>query len=132
MKKNPLFLILITGLSVSACNNQSAGTDASADLQNNPLMEESTLPYSTPDFSKIKDEHFKPAFIEALRQQTEAINEITSNSEEPTFDNTVLAIEKSGVLLERVSNHFYALTGANPTAELDELQAFLAQKLSAP
>ena len=125
MKKNSLFLVLITGLSVSACN-QSTETETSADLQNNPLMEESTLPYSTPDFSKIKNEHFKPAFIEAMRQQTEAVNQITANEEEATFENTVLALEKSGVLLERVSNTFYALTGSNTNEELQNIQEFLA------
>jgi len=130
MKKNALFLILITGLSVSACN-QSTETNTGADLQNNPLMEESTLPYATPNFSKIKNEHFKPAFLEAMRQQTEAIDQITANKEEPTFDNTVLAIEKSGILLERVSNPFYALTGADTNDELEEIQEFLAPKLSA-
>src|SRR5690554_3857006 len=130
MKKNSLFLVLITGLSVSACN-QSTETETSADLQNNPLMEESTLPYSTPDFSKIKNEHFKPAFIEAMRQQTEAVNQITANEEEATFENTVLALEKSGVLLERVSNPFYALTGANTNEELQNIQEFLAPELSA-
>jgi len=130
MKKNSLFLILAIALS-TACNNQSGDTEKSADLQNNPFMEESTLPYSVPDFSKIKNEHFKPAFLEGMKQQTDSIKKITSNKEEPTFDNTVLALEKSGELLERVGNTFYALTGANTNDELQDIQEFLAPKLSA-
>jgi peptidyl-dipeptidase Dcp len=128
MKKPSLLLILALGLSVSACTDKS---DKIADLKDNPFMEESTLPYFAPDFTKIKNEHFKPAFLEGMRQQTEAINTITSNTEEPTFDNTVLAIEKSNELLGRVSRVFSALTGANTNDELQEVQSFLAPLLSA-
>ena len=128
MKKPSLLLILAVGLSVSACTDQ---LDQSADLKDNPFMEESTLPYFAPDFTKIKNEHFKPAFIEGMRQQTEAINAITSNTEEPTFDNTVLAIEMSNELLGRVSRAFSALTGAHTNDELQEVQSFLAPLLSA-
>ena len=130
MKKNSLFLILAIAFS-TACNNQSGDKEKSADLQNNPFMEESKLPYSVPDFSKIKNEHFKPAFLEGMRQQTDSIKKITSNQKEPTFDNTVLALEKSGELLERVGNTFYTLTGANTNDELQDIQEFLAPKLSA-
>src|SRR5690606_29141471 len=128
MKKQSLILILAIGLGVSACTDNA---EKVADLKDNPFMEESTLPYFAPDFTKIKNEHFKPAFIEGMRQQTEAINQITANTEEPTFDNTVLAIEKSNELLGRVSRVFSALTGANTNDELQEVQSFLAPQLSA-
>ncbi len=128
MKKQSLLLILAIGLGVSACTDNA---DKVADLKDNPFMEESTLPYFAPDFTKIKNEHFKPAFIEGMRQQTESINQITSNTDEPTFDNTVLAIEKSNELLSRVSRVFSALTGAHTNAELQEVQTFLAPQLSA-
>ena len=128
MKKPSLLLILAIGLSVSACTENS---EKIADLKDNPFMEESTLPYYAPDFTKIKNEHFKPAFLEGMRQQTEAINLIASNTEEPTFENTVLAIEKSNELLGRVSRVFSALTGANTNDELQEVQSFLAPLLSA-
>lgn len=128
MKKQSLILILAIGLGVSACTDNA---EKVADLKDNPFMEESTLPYFAPDFTKIKNEHFKPAFIEGMRQQTEAINQITANTEEPTFDNTVLAIEKSNELLGRVSRTFSALTGANTNDELQEVQSFLAPQLSA-
>lgn len=128
MKKPSLFLLLAVGLSISACSDSA---EKNADLKDNPFMEESTLPYFAPDFTKIKTEHFKPAFIEGMRQQTEAINAITSNTEEPTFDNTVLAIETSNEMLSRVSRAFSALTGANTNDELQAIQTFLAPQLSA-
>lgn len=128
MKKQTLLLILAVGLGISACSDNA---EKVADLKDNPFMEESTLPYFAPDFTKIKNEHFKPAFIEGMRQQTEAINQITANAEEPTFDNTVLAIETSNELLSRVSRAFSALTGANTNDELQEVQTFLAPQLSA-
>lgn len=128
MKKQSLILILAVGLGVTACTDNA---EKIADLKDNPFMEESTLPYFVPDFTKIKTEHFKPAFIEGMRQQTEAISQITANAEEPTFDNTVLAIEKSSELLGRVSRTFSALTGANTNDELQEVQTFLAPQLSA-
>ena len=114
--------------SLASCDNN---TDSSANLKDNPFMEESTLPYFAPDFDKIKNEHFKPAFLEGMKQQTEAISQITTNKEEPTFDNTVIAIEKSNELLSRVSRTFSALTGAHTNPELQEVQTFLAPKLSA-
>src|SRR5690606_27128248 len=128
MKKPSLFLLLAVGLSISACSDSA---EKNADLKDNPFMEESTLPYFAPDFTKIKTEHFKPAFIEGMRQQTEAINAITSNTEEPTFDNSVLAIETSNETLSRVSRAFSALTGANTNDELQAIQTFLAPQLSA-
>ena len=128
MKKQSILLIVAVGLSVSACTNSNETT---AKLKDNPFMKESTLPYSVPDFTKIKNEHFKPAFIEGMKQQTDAINQITSNNESPTFDNTVLAIEKSSALLDRVSRTFSALTGAHTNDELQETQTFLAPLLSA-
>lgn len=128
MKKTSLLLILAVGLSISACNNEGGNT---ANLKDNPFMEESTLPYFAPDFSKIKTEHFKPAFLEGMKQQSDAIGVITSNTEEPTFENTVLAIEMSNELLSRVSRAFSALTGANTNKELQDIQEFLAPELSA-
>lgn len=127
MKKQSLLLILAVGLGVSACNDSST----TAELKDNPFMEESSLPYFAPDFTKIKNEHFKPAFIEGMRQQSDAIRQITENEEVPSFDNTVLAIEKSNELLGRVSRVFSALTGANTNSDLQQIQSELAPQLSA-
>src|SRR5690625_392491 len=93
-------------------------------------MEESSLPYHAPDFSKIKDEHFQPALLEGMKQQEKAIQEIINNTEEPTFENTILAIEKSSALLDRVAAVFYSLTSANRNDKITEIQEFIAPKLS--
>jgi peptidyl-dipeptidase Dcp len=90
--------------------------------ENNPFFKESALPYSAPDFTKIKNKHFKPALLEAMKQQSNAINKIVENSEKPTFDNTILALEKSKVMLDRVENVFNALTGANTNDTLKKVQ----------
>ena len=117
--KNPLIIILALGLNVSAFSyNMNINPKGDSELKDNPLIEESTLPYFAPDFTKIKVEHFKPAILEGMAQQQKIIEEITSNPDAPTFENTVLALEKSDVLLNRASTPFYALTGAHTNEEL--------------
>jgi len=70
----------------------------------NPLLTESTLDYQAPDFSKIRPAHFVPAIEEGIRIQLAEIDSITSNTAAPTFENTVLAYEKSGRLLARATS----------------------------
>lgn len=88
----------------------------------NPLMEESTLPYGAPDFSRIRTEHYLPALKEGIRQQREAIRKITNNRKAPTFQNTIVAYEESGRMLDRVSSIFFALTSALRTPEVIAIQ----------
>ena len=97
----------------------------------NPLLTESTLPYGAPDFSRIKDEHFKPAMLEGIAQQQKTVNEIANNTAEPTFENTVLALEKSGELLNRASGIFNALAGANTNETLQAIEEEMAPKFAA-
>ncbi|MCF6181336.1 M3 family metallopeptidase [Lutibacter sp.] len=92
------------------------------DISNNPFLKESVLPYYAPDFTKIKNKDFKPALLEAMKQQSTAIAKIAKNSEKPTFDNTILALEKSRAMLDRVGNIFNALTGANTNDTLKKVQ----------
>lgn len=98
----------------------------SNDLSNNPFLKESTLPYYAPDFDKIKNKDFKPAILEGLKQQSEAVKTIISNSKKPTFDNTILALEKSTVLLSRVSTIFNALAGANTNDTIKKVEKEIA------
>ncbi len=88
----------------------------------NPLLEESTLPFYAPDFTQIKDSDFRPAFQKAMNEQNATISKIINNKEKATFENTILELEKSGDLLEQVSNVFYALTGANTNDSLKVIQ----------
>lgn len=100
-------------------------------MKDNPLVQESTLPYFAPDFTKIKDEHFQPALQYAFQVEREAIEKIAQNPEAPTFENTLVEMEKAHELIDRISNVFYALTGANTNETLKKLEAEMAPKFAA-
>ncbi len=104
---------------------QSFGADA------NPFAAESTLPYQTVPFDKIKDSDFAPAFDTAMKEQRAEIETIANNPAAPTFENTIVAMEKSGRMLDRVSNAFFALTGANTNDALEKVEADVSPKLAA-
>ena len=97
----------------------------------NPLLTESTLDYQAPDFSKIRPAHFVPAIEEGIRIQLAEIDSITSNTAAPTFENTVLAYEKSGRLLARATSILSALVGADGTEELQKIDEEMTPMLSA-
>ncbi len=99
-------------------------------LSNNPFLKESTLPYFIPDFTNIKNKHFMPAYVEAIRQQSIAVNSIVKNKEDATFQNTILALEKSKEMLDRVNNVFNALTAANTNDSLKKVQSKIAPLLA--
>ena len=88
----------------------------------NPLLAESELPFGAPDFSKIQVTDYMPAFLKAMEQKREAIKQIIENSDSATFENTILAYENSGRLLDRVSRVFFALTEADKTDEIGEIE----------
>ena len=88
----------------------------------NPLLVESELPFGAPDFSKIQVTDYMPAFLKAMEQKREAIKEIVENEDSATFENTILAYENSGRLLDRVSRVFFALTEADKTDEISEIE----------
>ena len=88
----------------------------------NPLLVESELPFGAPDFSKIQVTDYMPAFLKAIEQNREAIKQIIENSDSATFENTILAYENSGRMLDRVSRVFFALTEADKTDEIGEIE----------
>ena len=88
----------------------------------NPLLAESELPFGAPDFSKIQVTDYMPAFLKAIEQNREAIKQIIENSDSATFENTILAYENSGRMLDRVSRVFFALTEADKTDEISEIE----------
>ena len=88
----------------------------------NPLLVESELPFGAPDFSKIQVTDYMPAFLKAMEQKRETIKQITENEDSATFENTILAYENSGRLLDRVSRVFFALTEADKTDEISEIE----------
>ena len=97
-------------------------TTTMSNNDNNPLLQPSTLSYGAPDFSKIKNSDYLPAIEEGIRQQREEIKAIVSNKKKPTFENTILAYEKSGLLLDRVTSIFYGLVSADKTPEIAETE----------
>jgi peptidyl-dipeptidase Dcp len=126
--KNITSVMLISTLSLNiACTSMKntepqQETIVDATLANNPFMTKSTLQYQAPEFDKIKDEHFKPAFDYGLKQNISEIEKIADNAEAPTFENTVLALEKSGEVLKRAQIVFYNLTGSNTNPTLQKVE----------
>nr|WP_254918971.1 M3 family metallopeptidase [Segatella copri] len=88
----------------------------------NPLLVKSSLPFGAPDFSKIQESDYLPAFEAGIKEQRANIQKIISNKKKPTFQNTILAYENSGMLLDRVSNVFFGLTSAHKTPGIAEAQ----------
>ncbi len=104
-------------------------TDAAT--SDNPLLKESTLPFHMPPFDKIKDENFAPAYQAALAEQLKEVETIANLKDEPTFDNTLVALERSGQTLTRVDNIFSNLAGANTNPAIQKVESEMAPKLSA-
>ncbi|HTJ71252.1 MAG TPA: M3 family metallopeptidase [Actinospica sp.] len=97
----------------------------------NPFFSVSTLPYQLPPFETITLAHFLPAFERGMAEQLAEIAAITSSAEAPDFENTFLALERSGQLLHRVSRVFYNLASADTSPELQEIEAEVNPKLAA-
>lgn len=114
---------------LSACF--SYGQEGNTLPESNPFKYKSTLPYQAIPFDKIKDEHYRPAMLEGLRLQLEEIEKIANNTAAPTFENTVVALETCGELLDRVSSAFGSQTSANTNPALQKLREELAPKLAA-
>lgn len=132
MKLKHLAIASLFLFSVISCKNgESTSTTYTAEqMKDNPLVQESTLPYSAPDFSKIKQEHFKPALEYALQVETAAIEAIANNPEAPTFENTLVEMERANELLSRVASVFYALTSSDTNDELNALKEEMSPKFS--
>ncbi len=97
----------------------------------NPFDAPSTLPLQAPIFDKIKDTDYQPALEKGMKEQIAEVDAIANNKAAPTFDNTIVALEKSGRMLDRVSEAFFAVVQANTNDTLDKTQAAEAPKLAA-
>ena len=138
MKKTGLTLALAAalGLGVSACSADSATTsDASGQsasfTQDNPFAVQSELPLQYPHFDRIRDEHFAPAFDAGMAEQLAEIDAIANNPEDPTFENTILALETSGETLGRATSVFFNLVGTDTNDTRRQLQADYSAKFAA-
>ena len=119
----------------TAADKQHAGAHAShaaaADVRANPFFAESTLPLHYPAFDRIKDSDYAPAFDRGMAEQLREVAAISANPAAPTFDNTIIALEKSGDVLQRTSTVFFSLSGVENNDALKKLQAEYAPKLAA-
>ena len=88
----------------------------------NPLLQESTIAFGAPDFSKIQTSDYLPAFETAIQQTRDNIQKIVESEDSATFENTILAYEESGRLLDHVSRIFFALTEAEKTPEIGDIE----------
>lgn len=96
----------------------------------NPFFSTYTTPFGVPPFTQIKNEHFEPAFIEGMKQQAAEIAAITAQKEAPTFANTILALENSGDLMDRVGTVFFNFNNANTNDGLQKIAQTLSPRLS--
>jgi peptidyl-dipeptidase Dcp len=134
MNRTPV--VLAAGFALlagTACTDADApGPDddimTSAD---NPLLAPSTLDLGYPRFDRIEVEHYMPAFERAMEAQLDEVEAITGSEEAPTFDNTLVALERSGRLLDRVSSVFFAMTSAHTNDDLRAIESEMAPRLSA-
>ncbi len=118
--KNFLTLSITGLLFLMSCAQQSP----------NPFYAEYDTPHQTPPFEEINTEHYMPAFEKGMAEQQAEVEALATSPDEPTFENTLVAMEESGELLNRVSNVFFNLTGANTSDELQEIYKEVAPKLS--
>lgn len=148
MRKKTLTAIAVgAALSLAACSDQA---DDSTTAQNasetaqqeqqastsqldasNPFAQPSSLQYEAPDFSVIEDEHFVPAIEQGMREHQAEVQAIANNPEAPTFENTIVALERSGELLTRASRVFFNLSGTDSNERRREIQRELSPKMSA-
>lgn len=126
-------LSLASVVMLASCTNNSKQTAQTNNTMSpdNYFASPSTLPFQTADFSKIKDSDFKPALEEGIKQQLAEADSIANNTGAPTFENTLVALEKSGQLLRRVNGVFNMLSGANTDSLLQKISEDVAPDLSA-
>ncbi len=127
MFKIKLYASIFTAAFVIKTNAQSKIPNT----MSNPLLQKSTLQYQAPPFNLIKDEHFKPAFDNGLKTHDIEIDKIANNPAKPTFENTLVALEKSGEDLNRATLVFFNLTSANTNPFLQKLEEEYAPIFSA-
>ena len=121
-------LLTVAALAVlSSCGNKDKqSADNNKFMPDNPFAKASTLPFQTADFAHIKDGDFKPAIEEGIKEQLAEVNKIAENPDAPTFENTLVALEKSGQMLHRVNGVFNLLSGANTNPVLQKVSEEVA------
>ena len=126
-------LLAMAGLALPMCAPAAAPDAAPAAMTTteNPLLTESALPFHLPPFDRIKDTDFEPAFAQGMAEHLKEVEAIADNKEPATFENTIVALERSGRTLGRVDRIFSNLTGANTNPALQKVETAIAPKLAA-
>lgn len=128
LRKIALLIFVITALIVG-CSSQKGKKESQ--MSENPFFSEWTTPFGAPPFDRIRVEHFKPAILEGIRRHKEEIKAIAENSEPPTFENTLEALDRSGLFLDRVEKVMENLLSAHTSDELQAVAQEVAPILSA-
>ncbi|MES2076765.1 MAG: M3 family metallopeptidase [Pseudomonadota bacterium] len=124
-------LMILAAAVAAVCSASAHAEPASLLAASNPFAKPSTLPFQFPAFDRIKNEDYAPAYAEGMRQQAAEVEAIANNPKAATFDNTIVAMERSGQLLGRVASVFGNLSGANTNDVLEALDRDLSPKLAA-
>ncbi len=121
----------LTTAGAIALTSSAAPAEGTAFGPSNPFYAPSSLPFHAPDFNKIKDSDYQPAIEAGIAQMLEETRAIADNPATPTFENTIVAKEKTGQLLDRVMSVFSGVTGANTNPDLEKLRSVEMPKLAA-
>lgn len=127
MNTKSFFCVLLMNASILGVNAQ----EVAPAFASNPFFTKYNTPYEVPPFHLIKNEHFKPAILEGIKQHQAEIDAIIKNPKAPTFENTIVAMEKSGELIYKTTTVFYNLNSANTNEEIQAIARELAPEISA-
>ncbi len=128
MKK--VLFIMLAATTLLACNNSTQTSRKSSGEPGSIFLTEFDTQFGMPPFDQIVFDDFKPAFLQGMEEQAKEIDAIVNNSEAPTFENTIVALDNSGRLLGRVSRVFYGLRGAETNDSIQKLASELSPLLS--
>jgi peptidyl-dipeptidase Dcp len=137
MSTKPLALLIALGLGAAvpayahAMPDSHEAAHAASAIEANPFYARSPLPYQYPAFDKIRDADYMPAFEEGMKQQLAEMDAIANDKAAPTFENTIVAMEKSGQLLGRVATVFFNMSASNKNDAIDKIETEVSPKLSA-
>ena len=129
--KKALFIMAISAMTAGCADNSIPKAQLPELDKNNPLLVEWETPHATPPFSKIELKYYEPAFDAAIACSRAEIEAIVNNPAKPTFGNTIVALERQGALLNRISGVFYNLLSSNTSEEMQRIAAEVQPRLTA-
>ena len=122
--------LIMSALTVMATTGEKPVVEMPESLKGNPLVEEWNTPYQTPPFSEIEYAHYEPAIDYAIELNRAEIEAIVNNPEAPTFENTIVAMEQSGKLLNRATGVFFCINGCMTSPEMQQIALNITPKLT--